>query len=697
MKNIRKLAVVQLICILLTTPLFTQSNADSCHPCDEIHRMDSTHIVIWHSGVQASHLHAEDIKGVSFAPVSNLLSAIPQLNLISTGNSIQKPMFQGLSGLRLPLIQNELRMVGQTWGNDHGPELARAGVESVNVLKAQDALWVTGESWGNAVQVEYQPTYHSHAGNLQSGLGYSSNGNALVANFKLNQGTHHAGMGWYLQGQGFVSQDYSVPLSNDAQTGSIKTSPGTKNGILRNTASQEFSIMGGLTQRLNEHWAMQSDFSWFFNENGIYAGSHIGNTTDLVNSINRKDPNVLIPSGSYQINKPKQAAEHISASAVIQRHDGLKTQISFQQNTRQEFDPHRNPKNSFPQLNVRLNSVQVRQEIPIHLSLISQAQVGSEWQEQSYGGYFLVPEFTSQQYFGVLKGHNERPNLLQNWALRLDFLHRNTLLKDESMNEQTFKGISAAYSARKIQNRNTVQLFINHSWRAPAVNELFSAGVHHGNASYEEGNAGLTPEWGEKLEFQWKKSFKKSNFELSTFGLWSPNYIHLNPQSSPILTVRGAFPHYKYEQLPTILSGASAYQEFFFSRGKFTLGGEYTYGRILQPERYPTLLPCSELSVGWVGQFKFGEYYIKYVRVFQQRYFTASTDLMPPPEGFQLLDAGITLKKGSKYELTLNANNLLNTRSRNYLDRFRYFTPAMGRNIGLKLNINIHYHEKIHP
>jgi iron complex outermembrane receptor protein len=138
------------------------------------------------------------------------------------------------------------------------------------------------------------------------------------------------------------------------------------------------------------------------------------------------------------------------------------------------------------------------------------------------------------------------------------------------MNEQTFKGISAAYSARKIQNRNTVQLFINHSWRAPAVNELFSAGVHHGNASYEEGNAGLTPEWGEKLEFQWKKSFKKSNFELSTFGLWSPNYIHLNPQSSPILTVRGAFPHYKYEQLPTILSGASAYQEFFFFRGKFT-------------------------------------------------------------------------------------------------------------------------------
>jgi iron complex outermembrane receptor protein len=70
---------------------------------------------------------------------------------------------------------------------------------------------------------------------------------------------------------------------------------------------------------------------------------------------------------------------------------------------------------------------------------------------------------------------------------------------------------------------------------------------------------------------------------------------------------------------------------------------------------------------------------------------------MPPPEGFQLLDAGITLKKGSKYELTLNGNNLLNTRFRNYLDRFRYFTPAMGRNIGLKLNINIHYHEKTHP
>lgn len=696
MKNIRKLAVVQLIYVLLTTPLFAQSNTDSCHPCDEIHRMDSTHIVVWHNGVQASHLHTEDVRGVSFAPVATLLSAIPQLNLISTGNSIQKPMFQGLSGLRLPLIQNELRMVGQTWGNDHGPELARAGVESVNVLKAHNALWVTGESWGNAVQVEYQPTYHSHAVNLQTGLGYSTNGNALLANFKLNQGTHHAGMGWYIQGQGYASQDYSVPLSLEAQKSAAKTSPETKNGILSNTASKEFSIMGGFKQKLNGHWTIQSDLSWFFSENGIYAGSHIGNTTDLINSINRKDPNILLQSGSYQINKPKQVAEHISTSAIIQRHDGWKTLISFQQNTRQEFDPHRNPNYTFPQLNVRLNAVQIRQEIPLDSRLISHAQVGGEWQQQSYGGYFLVPEFTSQQYFGVIKGKFEHHNFQQNWALRLDYLNIHTLLKDQSVNEQAYTGISGAYSASKIQKRNTYQLFLNHSWRAPAVNELFSAGVHHGNASYEEGNPLLKPEWGEKLEFQWKKAFKKSNFELTTFGLWSPNYIHLNPQSSPILTVRGAFPYYKYEQLPTLLSGFSAYQEFFISRGTLTGGGEYTYGRILEPERFPTLLPCSELSLGWVGQFKWGEYFLKYTRVFQQRYFTTSTDLMPPPEGYHLLDAGITLKKDSKYELTLNGNNLLNTRYRNYLDRFRYFTPAMGRNIGLKLNINIHYHEKTH-
>lgn len=696
MKNFRKVAVVQWIYVLLTTPLFAQNQSDTCHPCDEIHRMDSAHIVVWHSGVQASHLHAEDVKGIAFAPVATLLSAIPQLNLISTGNSIQKPMFQGLSGLRLPLIQNELRMVGQTWGNDHGPELARAGVESVNVLKASDALWNTGESWGNAIQVDYQPIYHSHAVNLQAGLGYSSNGNALLTNFKLNQGTHHSGMGWYIQGQGYVSQDYQVPLSIEAQKSAVKTSPETKNGILSNTGSREYSLMGGFKQRLNQHWVMQSDWSWFFNENGIYSGSHIGNTTDLLKSIKRIDPNILLNEGSYQINKPKQVAEHLSISTIIKRHDGLKTLLSVQQNTRQEYDPHRNPNYTFPQLNVRLNAIQIRQEIPVNLKWVTQSQLGSEWQQQSYGGYFLVPEFQSQQYFGVIKGNTKTREIQQNWAFRIDLLHRSVILKDLTQTKQSFRGISGAYSAVKIKNRNTYQLFVNHSWRPPAVNELFSAGVHHGNASYEEGNPQLSPEWGEKLEFQWKKAFKKSHFEFTSFGLWSPNYIHLNPQSMPILTVRGAFPYYKYEQLPKVLSGFSVYQDWFFSRGTFTLGGEYTYGRILQPARYPTLLPCSEISLGWVGRFKLGEYYIKYTRVFRQKYFTASTDLMPPPESYHLLDAGFTLKKDSKYELTLAGNNLLNTRYRNYLDRFRYFTPAMGRNIGIKLNINIHYHEKTH-
>ena len=60
MKNFRKVAVVQWIYVLLTTPLFAQNQSDTCHPCDEIHRMDSAHIVVWHSGVQATHLHAEE-------------------------------------------------------------------------------------------------------------------------------------------------------------------------------------------------------------------------------------------------------------------------------------------------------------------------------------------------------------------------------------------------------------------------------------------------------------------------------------------------------------------------------------------------------------------------------------------------------------------------------------------------------------
>ena len=63
-------------------------------------------------------------------------------------------------------------------------------------------------------------------------------------------------------------------------------------------------------------------------------------------------------------------------------------------------------------------------------------------------------------------------------------------------------------------------------------------------------------------------------------------------------------------------------------------------------------------------------------------------DFAPAPEGYHRLDfsAGTTWKIGRQpFDIHLTVQNAMNTNYRDYLDRFRYFTDATGRNVSLKL------------
>lgn len=50
--------------------------------------------------------------------ISEQLSRLPEIRIQSTGHSIQKPILQGMSGIRLPLFQNGFRLETQAWGSD---------------------------------------------------------------------------------------------------------------------------------------------------------------------------------------------------------------------------------------------------------------------------------------------------------------------------------------------------------------------------------------------------------------------------------------------------------------------------------------------------------------------------------------------------------------------------------------------------
>jgi iron complex outermembrane receptor protein len=65
-------------------------------------------------------------------------------------------------------------------------------------------------------------------------------------------------------------------------------------------------------------------------------------------------------------------------------------------------------------------------------------------------------------------------------------------------------------------------------------------------------------------------------------------------------------------------------------------------------------------------------------------------DYAPPPAGYVLWGAaaGTTLHLGRQpVEVSLSASNLFNAEYRDYLNRFRYYTADLGRNVQLRLRL----------
>ena len=94
------------------------------------------------------------------------------------------------------------------------------------------------------------------------------------------------------------------------------------------------------------------------------------------------------------------------------------------------------------------------------------------------------------------------------------------------------------------------------AWRAPNVNELYSDGLHHGAARIEKGDSSLAPERANSLMTGVSYSKSKWSFEVGLYTKLINDFIYLQPTYPPQLTIRGAFPSFRFSQTNARLNGA---------------------------------------------------------------------------------------------------------------------------------------------
>ena len=106
---------------------------------------------------QSSAISQEALEKGGATSLAKLLETIPGVSSISTGNTIAKPVIQGMHSSRILLMNNGVRLESQSWGADHAPELDYTGSSMVEVVKGAECIRYGFGAMGGVVLLMMRP------------------------------------------------------------------------------------------------------------------------------------------------------------------------------------------------------------------------------------------------------------------------------------------------------------------------------------------------------------------------------------------------------------------------------------------------------------------------------------------------------------------------------------------------------------
>jgi iron complex outermembrane receptor protein len=392
----------------------------------------------------------------------------------------------------------------------------------------------------------------------------------------------------------------------------------------------------------------------------------------------------------------------------------LQFQYSYQQNYRKEYDVVRASSQDQYQYKFDL-STQVADLYFDHLQISGfTGRIGFNGisQKNYYDGAYLIPYFKSYNGAAYLIEHWKKNNLELEAGLRYDYKwmqatkrinprDNNSPTETPEFNFNQLTGtVGAAYNLPMGYRLTTT---IAKGWRPPAINELFIEGVHQGNAAFERGDRNLKDESSINLSAGLSRQQGNLKGEINVYRNRIDNFIYLQPQldaqGQPVfeITQRGGFLSYQYVQVDAKFTGADALVSYQFTKN-ILVTGKYATVRAFNKNTGDHLIyiPADKvtgiISYGLpdFSAFKTPIIDLSFTHVARQFRVRDNQDFAPAPAGYNLLDASmhtVIPVHGYKWEIGLTINNLLNQEYRDYLNRFRYYSADLGRNISLRLQI----------
>jgi iron complex outermembrane recepter protein len=676
--------------------------------------------------LQENTISKEELERFSSGSIGDALADLSGVSSLNTGNTVVKPMINGLHSSRVVIINNGVRMEDQEWGAEHAPNVDVNAVNSLTLIKGAGALQYSGDAIGGVIIAEAAkvPFKNSLFGKTQ--LGAALNGKGTFMTTELTKSYES---GWYgtLQGSlkrlgDFEAADYV--LSNT--------------GIKQQNAFLKVGFNGF-------DYGFEVFYSFFNNEIGILKASHLGSAQDLFRAIESDRP-LVINEFTYDIVAPKQEVTHHLARIKAYKRLGelgkLSVQYDFQRNKRLEFDIRRGADKGDASLDLELDTHTLRLDLDANATDQTNFKTGFVGSYQNNfafntGVRRLIPDYDKYD-LGVylVADYQLDDQWLFEIGARFDFskmdvfkFYRTSFWEYRNYDQLFADLVVEDYGNQILTNPKLSfnngsgtlgvvhdldenhKLYFNYSLtsRMPNPSELFSEGLHHSASRIEWGDLTFSSEIGLKLSFTVERKEERFSYSINPFLNTISDFITMEPVVATS-TIRGTFQIWEYRQTNAQLLGVDFDATYVFNES-FQIKHQSSVIKGVDKIREEALIHMPPVNI--TNEIVYYRSQVNNLRlalqseyVFRQNEFpntdfeiyipeTETYELVgvsTPPPAYHLLNfnSSVDFDFSEKSSLTVGfqITNMFNIFYRNYLNRMRLFGDDLGRSFLLNLKYN---------
>ena len=624
--------------------------------------------------MKVEHESIKNLQRKGTATLIEGLATIPGVSQVSTGTSIGKPVIRGLSGNRVLVYSQGVRIENQQFGDEHGLGLNDSGIESVEVIKGPASLLYGSDALGGVLY--FNPEKFADA-------------NTFKANF---------------------SQKYFSNTAGSSSSLGLKTSTDNWKFMARgsyNTHS-DYKISGG--DRVTNTRYNETDFK-----------TGIGYSNAKFSSVLRYNYNEL------DLGIPEDGPEASGADQTTSKKTGFPKQgvfnhllslnnVFFFEKSKLDLDLGyvANDRSEFEDSNVAILHMKLKTfnyNAKYHLPKMGKIEtiVGVQGMYQTNtnsGEEYLIPDAVTND-FGVFGTANYEwnTNVLQA-GLRFDNRNITTDAQGIAGEEGSFEAIDKSYDSfnaslgykTNLADDVTLRLNVASGFRAPNLAELTSNGVHEGTNRYEIGNSNLKTE--QNVQTDLNLEYKTDHFEFFVNGFYNHinNYIYTSP-TGEVIDENAVF---DYVQDNAKLYGGEVGLHFHphpldwlhFETTFETVTGEKQSRSVGRD--YLPLIPANNWNNTIRTEFKIKNWLedgfatLNVSSTFNQKNVSG---FETESNGYNLVNLGFggTVKLGkTAFDVNINGNNLFDKRYIAHLSRLKTDgIPNIGRNIVFGVNFNL--------